>query len=482
MTSLPVKGFEVLQSAFPVNNKPSSLAMPDFETVLSRQTAENDAGLPVESVENGKTNDRDVQTKKADDKQEVETSQHQGNVKNEKISEKQPETEDAVPSETEAEDVNMEYAMEILTAASMQVIQQIADTFDVTVETVVAAIDELDMTEMEVLNPESLNNLLLNLGEAEDETALLTDEGLYQKFQTVMNQMTETVEEVSNQLEVAPENLPQIITEVAENQASEMVFLENETVGNDTETDELGESDVKAEGNTSVDAKDTIDEMPQIVQPRTTKPLSEGQRIGQQEQVRRTKAEPQKSDSTQQVHPENLNNAKPQTLQETLQTSAQPTSAWSENTQNIMRQIMDYMRVQLKPDLTSMEMQLHPASLGTVQVQVASKGGVVTAQFVAQNETVKAALESQMIQLRESFEEQGVKVDAIEVTVQTHQFEQNLEQGRQGGQNEPQRRQENRRIRLDSSVNLEDLDSMSEEEALAARMMEANGNTVDYTV
>lgn len=71
------------------------------------------------------------------------------------------------------------------------------------------------------------------------------------------------------------------------------------------------------------------------------------------------------------------------------------------DTENIMRQIMDYMKIQVKADTSNLEMQLHPASLGTVQVQIASKGGAVTANFIAQNETVKAALESQMVQLIE---------------------------------------------------------------------------------
>ena len=143
---------------------------------------------------------------------------------------------------------------------------------------------------------------------------------------------------------------------------------------------------------------------------------------------------------------------------------------------------MDYMRVQLKPDMSNLEMQLHPASLGSLQVQVASKGGVVTAQFFTQNETVKAALESQMIQLKESFAEQGVKVEAIEVTVQTHEFERNLNQGQgQRSGEEPARKSRPRRIDLSGGMSPEELEILDEQERLAADMMAANGNSVDYT-
>ena len=154
--------------------------------------------------------------------------------------------------------------------------------------------------------------------------------------------------------------------------------------------------------------------------------------------------------------------------------------AEADSTENIMRQIMDYMKVQLKEDTSSLEMQLHPASLGTVQVQIASRGGAVTANFITQNEAVKTALESQMPQLIERFGEQGVKVEAIEVTVQSHAFERNLEQGgnRDRQNEEPARKGRVRRINLNDTVSME---SMEEEDALAADMMAVSGNTVDYT-
>ena len=138
------------------------------------------------------------------------------------------------------------------------------------------------------------------------------------------------------------------------------------------------------------------------------------------------------------------------------------------------------MKVQLTGEVTSLEMQLHPASLGTLQVQIASKAGVMTANFITQNETVKAALESQMVQLKEQFEEQGVKVEAIEVTVQTHEFERNLdEQGRGRNQQEPERKGRTRRIHLGEGTGA---DTLEGEDALAADMLAAGGSTVDYTV
>ena len=139
---------------------------------------------------------------------------------------------------------------------------------------------------------------------------------------------------------------------------------------------------------------------------------------------------------------------------------------------------MDYMKLQLNEDSNSLEMQLHPASLGTLQVQIATKGGMLTAHFITQNEAVKAAIEGQIVQLRETFEEQGVKVEAIEVTVQTHEFEQNLEQGRGRDSQETDKKNRTRKLRLEEPAAVENVD---EEDALQAEMMAARGSTVSYT-
>jgi Flagellar hook-length control protein len=150
--------------------------------------------------------------------------------------------------------------------------------------------------------------------------------------------------------------------------------------------------------------------------------------------------------------------------------------------QEIMKQILDYMKIQLKPGMEQLEMQLHPESLGTLHIQLTSKGGEITAQFHVQNEAVKAALESQIVELKDSLREQGVKVEAVEVTVESHAFESNLWQGQerndsasyQGG------KKSHRRINLNALE--EDFEeSADEEEKLTAEMMRVNGNTVDYT-
>lgn len=148
------------------------------------------------------------------------------------------------------------------------------------------------------------------------------------------------------------------------------------------------------------------------------------------------------------------------------------------DTQNIMNQIMDYMRVQVKADMTQMELQLNPASLGTVNINITSKAGVITAQFLTQNETVKAAIESQIVQLKNSFEEQGLKVEAVEVTVASHSFERNLN-GDGNGQQQMQdgKKKGNRKVNLNGPAMEEEPATEEEEPAI----MGMEGSTVSFT-
>ena len=80
--------------------------------------------------------------------------------------------------------------------------------------------------------------------------------------------------------------------------------------------------------------------------------------------------------------------------------------------------------------------------------------------------------------------QQGVKVDAIEVTVGTHEFEQNLEENAREEEQAKQQMQESQKGTR-RNLNLNDLDGlsglMSEEEQLAAQIMKDNGNQVDLT-
>lgn len=150
----------------------------------------------------------------------------------------------------------------------------------------------------------------------------------------------------------------------------------------------------------------------------------------------------------------------------------------------LIEQIAKNVRVTISAETTSMEMQLNPENLGKIYLNISEKEGAVRAQIAAQNQMVKEALETQVAELRQSLSQQGIKVDAIEVTVATHEFEQNLEENARQ-QEQARRQMEESQKQGRRSLNLNDLDELSglmtEEEQLAAQIMRDNGNQVDLT-
>lgn len=159
--------------------------------------------------------------------------------------------------------------------------------------------------------------------------------------------------------------------------------------------------------------------------------------------------------------------------------SQMPVSYADVDAMQIIEQLTQQAKVIFETDATTMEMQLNPANLGKIYLNVSTKEGVVNAQITASNEAVKEALEVQIADLKNNLNQAGVKVDAIEVTVASHEFEQNLEQGQRDEQREEQRAKGRRNLRMDSLDDLVGL--MSEEEALVAQMMRDNGNSVNLS-
>ena len=175
----------------------------------------------------------------------------------------------------------------------------------------------------------------------------------------------------------------------------------------------------------------------------------------------------------------------------TVVDSASEVTPYTEvNPTEIVNQLMERASITLNKEVTTMQMELNPESLGKLFLEVSSdKEGNVTVKLVAENEAVKNALETQIALVQEKMNAQGMKVNAVEVSVGTHEFEENLEQDA-ASQNErelseEQQRNSNGQQRRTRNIDLNNLDEMqglmTEEEELVAKIMRDNGNTVNLT-
>lgn len=391
--------------------------------------------------------------------------------------------EDAGKPADAAETVNTDTQSgqaEAVTKAGEEMVKDIAGELGVSEEEVLKAMEELGISLYQLFDPANLTQLVLNVSGESDMAALLTDEGLFAKLQDVLKAAGEISENLVEELNIQPQEMQKVLEQLQAAKdgmtAEPQEVLEAEAEENapkiTIEVKVNGETvKLSADENGNVDK--TIGTVSQATEDTAAKPENQKQGGGEMKG---------KSEGN-----ENGNALFDTALQDRAQVQeteapVQVQSFFSEQTQDIMNQIMDYMKIQLKPGMDQLEMQLHPASLGSVQIQITSRGGEVTAHFQVQNETVKAAIESQIMELKESLKDQGVKVEAVQVTVENHGFESNLWQGQGGEQNAASQNGK----RTPRRINLNELDEFfeeeaSEEEILNARVMEMNGTTVDYT-
>ena len=146
---------------------------------------------------------------------------------------------------------------------------------------------------------------------------------------------------------------------------------------------------------------------------------------------------------------------------------------------DIVNQVIDQIKLSSGRELTSIEVMLNPERLGSVHVTVTAKNGILSAQIAAQNEQVKTALENQVTALKENFQNQGIKVEAGEITVMTHQFE----AGQNFGQNESERKQSEQKInkKLNLSDYMDDEDETVSAQDIRRKDSIQNGNSsVEY--
>ncbi len=345
--------------------------------------------------------------------------------------------------------------------------QQIMDTLQISEEEFATLMDDMSLEAVDLLQSDKLSAFVLEATGAQDSLALLTNENLLQDYRRVMQSLDTLMNQAAEQLEMPVEALQEQVQQLT---TEDTALLMPEEMPAEQEVQSKPE-----------EVKLSTAEQP-TVEVITTETASAAERgnASSNNAKQQTGSEARNEQPTQQPvafqfqnTPGNVADVVNQVIQETTQ-------RWTPDTQNIMNQIMDYMKVQVTPETTNLEMQLHPASLGTIQVQLESTGDAVNAHFIAQNDAVKAILESQLVELKQQFQEQGVKVNDIEVSVSTQTFEQNFEQGRQAQQAEEGNRPRIRRINLSELTETDTIEQMEAADRLAAEMMTANGNTVDY--
>mgnify|MGYP003585852696 FL=1 len=146
--------------------------------------------------------------------------------------------------------------------------------------------------------------------------------------------------------------------------------------------------------------------------------------------------------------PDNAQNSSVSMFQQGLQDSIRGTAANhlqssqpqpAQNDYNIPRQIVDQARLIRTNENTEMVIKLNPEHLGELTLKVSvSQNGSVNASFHSENAQVRTAIENSLVQLRQELNNQGLKVDSVEVYAGLADGQLPQDQGQQAWQNNQQ--------------------------------------------
>ena len=424
-------------------------------------------------------------------------------------SNKNIKTAEASGQETESlDEEKIKDLAEEISEITNQIVDKIKSEFEVTDEEIEEAMEVLGLTIADLTKPTELRNLLMELTGTTDSIELLTNVELYDSVKEVTDFASNLFTEVAKDFSLSTEQLTEMINtesfeealnevdvSVTSNEAeteADAEVVSEVTVDKTTDSALAFENSDKAnanetkpvESNNSNESEEVPIDTEKKAPEKIEKPESFTQSSLMNDEAMNERSENRKSfnfdssknqeftfNQTQAVTNQTVN-----TVGDIVETVTSYTTGT--DTDNIMRQVTDYVKVHISEDVTKMEIELHPASLGTVNMQINSQNGQITAHLTVQNELVKSVLETQMIKLQETFDEQGTKVSAIEVTVAEYSLNSQSDNNYSEERNGRDYGSKKKGINLNEIGSLDELD---EEEQLEAKVMEMNGSSVNYT-
>lgn len=360
--------------------------------------------------------------------------------------------------------VNDDNLKEDVAQAVSDIKDKIKETMDVSDEDIENAMEQLGIGIVDLLDPQSVTDLVIALSGNSDSLEFLTDASAVANLEDIINTVDEVTQNLTETYNIDITSVKDIVKDF-QNDSDEAVASEQPVNKQITDYQDDKQNEKAVTEDTKESITDVIAEKTEV--------KSEAAFTDEKKNDPDTHLQDKNNDGI-----EKITSDMTQSIQKAFSEVVDETSAVNEV--DIVRQVVEQIKVTTTQQLSSIEVMLNPENLGKVHVAVTAKQGIVTAQLTAQNEQVKAALENQMTALKEQFNNQGVKVEAVEITVQSHGFEseQNLE-----GNNSNQAQQEkksHRKLDLSSLEGLDESDMTSEE--IRAKDAIVNGNSsVEYS-
>ena len=429
--------------------KASATKSGDFKSVMAA------------SLANGATNGNIGKTNIKDNLINVQnTNTNKISAKNNTSEDKSSVTGSAKNADTSSiSDVNSKADNKDVTDTVKEVCEDIKDAikeeFDVSDEDIKAAMELLGLTALDLLSTAKVAELIEQLT-GTDALTLITNEDMMQSFNNIINVVDDANADIADMLGVKTEEVGIVLEQ---NNIAPVVNSEDTA-----KQDNVKESDAKNADdniNQTVDNQESLSEV--LAKKITTE--SDGKAKNNMSESNEANNKVTYADVADNMI-SNITDTFADIITEGISTVKEA---------DIVNQVIDSVKLMASRELTSMEVMLNPEHLGSVHITVTARNGIVSAQIAAQNEQVKTALENQMVTLREQFESQGLKVDAVEITVMAHSFE----AGQNFGQSESERKQGESKVHRKLDLSSFD-DELEEDLESTAPAPKAEGSSVEY--
>lgn len=388
---------------------------------------------------------------------------------------------------------------------SSQIVEKVTDDLDISEDELNNAMQLLGLTAMDLLNPANLVALYCEVtGNASDPQALV----LNADFTALFNDVSQVASENDAQLDLLSQLTASDDGEIldADIVSSADTTDTNESTGSVNTPEKTVDSSYDDTAASGQNINDTADEAVKVYDGSTqdssyqnsdegTSSGETGNGITSDENTEKTQSKSQVDssfdDSGERVlhHEDGAhsdNSVLHASVSEQLNTDtsfemSQSQSRLRVDTTDIIRQIVDSMSISNTTEESAINLQLTPESLGRMYINVSQKNSEISARIAVSNEAVKEALQTQMVNLKEALNNSGIRVNEVEITVASHEFERNLEQG--AANDSRQQESTNSYNGSNSSDSGIDSDMMQDraEERLVTQIMRDNGNSVDFT-
>ena len=431
------------------------------QTKASAKKSGDFKSVMADSLANGATNGNIGKTNIKDNLINVQnTNTNKISAKNNTSEDKSSVTGSAKNADTSSiSDVNSKADNKDVTDIVKEVCEDIKDAikeeFDVSDEDIKVAMELLGLTALDLLSTAKVAELIEQLT-GTDALTLITNENMMQSFNNIINVVDDANADIADMLGVKTEEVGIVLE-----QNNIVPVVNSEDTAKQANGKEADTKNADDNINQTVDNQESLSEV--LAKKITTE--SDG------------KAKNNMSESNEANNKVTYADVADNMISNITDTFADIITEDSAMVKeaDIVNQVIDSVKLMASRELTSMEVMLNPEHLGSVHITVTARNGIVSAQIAAQNEQVKTALENQMVTLREQFESQGLKVDAVEITVMAHSFE----AGQNFGQSESERKQGESKVHR--KLNLSSFDDELEEDLEStAPAPKAEGSSVEY--